>query len=102
MSDKFGDRWVASNVNLTVRDPSTGATESRLLGNRLRKFTTQQGRKVTAFGPLFDFKAHAPGIEVAAPSKMAREAWFREAIAPAPDFFLFGTHGVFRRLSALR
>ncbi|GJN93528.1 hypothetical protein Rhopal_006585-T1 [Rhodotorula paludigena] len=92
MSDKFGDRWVASNVNLTVRDQSTGATESRQLGNRFRKFTTQQGRKVTAFGPLFDFKAHAPGIDVVAPSKMVREAWFREAIASAPDFFLFVGH----------
>ncbi|BGP50766.1 hypothetical protein JCM10450v2_006692 [Rhodotorula kratochvilovae] len=82
MHDKFGERWVVSNVNITSQDEAGRETE-RLLGNRLRRFTTAQGRQVVAFGPLFDFKA---------PSTMVREPWFQAAIASAPDFFLLVGH----------
>ncbi|GAA5820908.1 hypothetical protein JCM3770_004862 [Rhodotorula araucariae] len=91
MRDKFGDRWVVSNVNITSRDEA-GRAETRLLGNRLRRFTTDQGRSVLAFGPLFDFKAHAEGLSVQSPSSMVREPWFQSAIASAPDFFLLVGH----------
>ncbi|GAA6025510.1 hypothetical protein JCM8202_001976 [Rhodotorula sphaerocarpa] len=87
MRDKFGERWVVSNVELTGKDNVT-----RPFGNRARHFTTEQGRRVTAFGPLFNFKAHAPGTAVQAPSAMIKEPWFQEAIAHAPDFFLFVGH----------
>lgn len=60
MHDKFGDRWVVSNVNITAQDEVTGREVERLLGNRMRRFTTEQGRKVVAFGPLFDFKGASP------------------------------------------
>ncbi|GAA5919884.1 hypothetical protein JCM5296_004607, partial [Sporobolomyces johnsonii] len=87
---KFGDRWVVSNVNITLED-ETGREEV-LLGNRYRKFETEMGRKVTAFGPLFDFKAHAPGISVQKPSEMVKEKWFLDAVADRPDFFLLPGH----------
>ena len=51
LDERFGDRFVVSNVNIT-----TGTGADRPYGNRVRKFETEQGRKVTAFGPLFDFK----------------------------------------------
>lgn len=111
LSEKFGEKWVVSNVNVTLENGKTHEKEDVLLGNRLRKFETEMGRKVTAFGPLFDFKgksiesisrdsiqsanlgiptAHAPGITVQKPSEMIKEEWFRKAIRDRPDFFLFG------------
>ncbi|GAA5843361.1 hypothetical protein JCM9279_002078 [Rhodotorula babjevae] len=92
MHDKFGDRWVVSNVNITAQDDVSGREVERLLGNRMRRFETEQGREVVAFGPLFDFKAHAAGIAVQAPSLMVKEPWFRDAIAAAPDLFLLVGH----------
>ena len=47
----FEDRYVTSNVNLTL--PSG---EEVTMGKRYRKWKTEMGRTVTAFGPLFDFK----------------------------------------------
>lgn len=52
----YGERYVTSNVNVTLLDPSTGQPRSRTLGRRYRKFKTEMGRNVTAFGPLFDFR----------------------------------------------
>ncbi|GAA5876516.1 hypothetical protein JCM16303_003565 [Sporobolomyces ruberrimus] len=92
LSEKFGEKWVVSNVNVTLENGKTHEKEDVLLGNRLRKFETEMGRKVTAFGPLFDFKAHAPGITVQKPSEMIKEEWFRKAIRDRPDFFLFAGH----------
>ncbi|GAA6010992.1 hypothetical protein JCM11491_005900 [Sporobolomyces phaffii] len=92
LSAKFGERWVVSNVNITLENGKSGDHEDVLLGNRLRKFETEMGRKVTAFGPLFDFKAHAAGITVQKPSEMVKEEWFQHAIQDRPDFFLFAGH----------
>ncbi|GAA5953147.1 hypothetical protein JCM3765_007425 [Sporobolomyces pararoseus] len=92
LSEKFGEKWVVSNVNITLENGKTGEKEDVSLGNRFRKFETEMGRKVTAFGPLFDFKAHAPGITVQKPSKMVKEQWFLDAIRDRPDFFLFAGH----------
>lgn len=60
LSEKYGEKWVVSNVNITLENGKTGEKEEVLLGNRLRKFETEMGRKVTAFGPLFDFKGTLP------------------------------------------
>ncbi|GAA6039301.1 hypothetical protein JCM8097_003252 [Rhodosporidiobolus ruineniae] len=92
MAGKYGEKWVVSNVNLTITDEKTGETYEKRMGNRLRKFKTEQGRKVTAFGPLFDFKAHGKTITVQKPSEMAKEQWFLDAILDKPDFFLFVGH----------
>ncbi|GAA5825830.1 hypothetical protein JCM11251_000017 [Rhodosporidiobolus azoricus] len=89
---KYGDRWVVSNVNLTSTDPKTGQVTEKLMGNRFRKFRTEQGRRVTAFGPLFDFKAHGSTVKVLKPSLIAQQPWFLSAISSAPDFFLFAGH----------
>ncbi|GAA5891579.1 hypothetical protein JCM6882_004515 [Rhodosporidiobolus microsporus] len=92
LSDKYADRWVVSNVNLTTTDADTGEVREKTMGNRFRKFRTEQGRKVTAFGPLFDFKAHGSTVKVQKPSLMVKEQWFIDAISSAPDFFLFAGH----------
>lgn len=55
----YGERYVTSNVNVTLPDPSTGQLVSRPIGRRYRKFKTEMGRDVTAFGPLFDFRGKA-------------------------------------------
>ncbi|TKA54035.1 hypothetical protein B0A53_03317 [Rhodotorula sp. CCFEE 5036] len=89
LNERFGDRFVVSNVNITS---SSGTGTDRPYGNRVRKFETEQGRKVTAFGPLFDFKAHAKGTIVQPPAAMVRQDWFLKAIAARPDFFLFVGH----------
>ena len=103
----YGTRYVASNVNLTI-ETAVGGEETVPTGARFAKFTTEQGRNVTALGPLFFFKgqsfilkdvlpvtdlnaaAHATGIDVQPPHDMVKEAWFREAIAEPPSFFLLG------------
>ncbi|BGP26851.1 5'-Nucleotidase/apyrase family protein [Rhodotorula toruloides] len=83
----YGEKWVVSNVNITV-----GGEGETVMGNRVRKFVTERGRRVTAIAPLFDFKAHAPGITVQPPSAMIHEPWFLDAISSAPDFFLLVGH----------
>lgn len=55
LNERFGDKFVVSNVNITTTS-GDGTGTDRPYGNRVRKFETEQGRKVTAFGPLFDFK----------------------------------------------
>lgn len=112
LAKHFGARYVTSNVNLTLMD-QRGKQRTVTLGERFRKFTSEMGRNVTAFGPLFDFRgvlrpagaspkspsltiecvsaAHAAGIDVQAPSEMVKERWFLDAIAEEPSFFLLGT-----------
>lgn len=51
----YGSRYLTSNVNITL--PGKGG-RSVPLGNRFAKFRTEQGRRVTAFGPLFCFKGN--------------------------------------------
>jgi hypothetical protein len=65
-------RFVSSNVNITVEDDE-GRKVSVPIGERYRKFTTKlyvcvvwihllipaRGRKVTAFGVLFDCESEA-------------------------------------------
>lgn len=54
LATKTDGHYLSSNVNITL-DTHSGA-ESVPLGNRYRKFKTEMGRSVTAFGTLFDFK----------------------------------------------
>ncbi|SCZ87711.1 BZ3500_MvSof-1268-A1-R1_Chr2-2g05177 [Microbotryum saponariae] len=86
----YGERFVASNVDIRVTDESS----EKLVpyGRRFRKFRTEMGRNVTAFGPLFDFRAHAAGIRVQAPREMIKEPWFLEAVREKPSFFLLVGH----------
>ncbi|KDE05657.1 hypothetical protein MVLG_04028 [Microbotryum lychnidis-dioicae p1A1 Lamole] len=86
----YDERFVASNVEIRITDESS----EKLVpyGRRFRKFRTELGRNVTAFGPLFDFRAHAAGIRVQAPREMIKEPWFLEAIREEPSFFLLVGH----------
>ncbi|KAL1413169.1 hypothetical protein Q8F55_000918 [Vanrija albida] len=87
---RWAGRYLTSNVNITVEE--RGRAVSVPVAERFAKFETRQGRRVTAFGVLFDFKAHDRNLTVQAPTKLAREAWFLDAIAEAPDFFLLVGH----------
>lgn len=55
LSRAYGEKWVVSNVNITQAD-ERGEVSEVMMGNRVRKFVTERGRKVTAIAPLFDFK----------------------------------------------
>jgi 2',3'-cyclic-nucleotide 2'-phosphodiesterase (5'-nucleotidase family) len=58
LTKHYGERYVTSNVNLTLND-QRGKQRTVALGNKYRKFKTEQGRNVTAIGPLFDFKGES-------------------------------------------
>ncbi|GMK53759.1 hypothetical protein CspeluHIS016_0103450 [Cutaneotrichosporon spelunceum] len=88
--DRWNGRFLTSNTNITVEED--GKVVSVPIGDRFAKFETQQGRKVTAFGVLFKFKAHDRNLTVQSPTKMAREAWFIDAIRDAPDYFVLAGH----------
>ncbi|KAK4701247.1 hypothetical protein P7C70_g4988, partial [Phenoliferia sp. Uapishka_3] len=91
LAQHYGDNYITSNVNITI-GTEDGGEESVPSGKRFRKFETEMGRKVTALGPLFFFKAHAKGVDVQPPNEMIKESWFLEAIAEQPDFFLLVGH----------
>lgn len=55
----FGERYVTSNVK--VRLPEDGRGERMTMRRRWRKWRTEQGRRVTALGVLFDFKGESFG-----------------------------------------
>ncbi|KAI9622852.1 hypothetical protein KEM48_009737 [Puccinia striiformis f. sp. tritici PST-130] len=61
-------------------------------GSRYRKFKTEQGRRITAFGIIFDFTGNANGTIVQPPAKLVKESWFKEAIQERPDVFLLAGH----------
>ncbi|KIR42954.1 vacuolar protein [Cryptococcus deuterogattii 99/473] len=88
--ERWGGRYVTSNVNITVE--REGEWQSVPIGQTHLKFTTKQGYNVTAFGVIFNFKAHDKGITVQKPSKLAREPWFQDAIRDAPDYFILSGH----------
>ncbi|WVQ83059.1 hypothetical protein IAT38_005197 [Cryptococcus sp. DSM 104549] len=88
--DRWDGKYVTSNVNITVKDGK--GFKSVPIGKTHMKFETKQGRKVTAFGIIFDFQAHARGITIQKPSKLAKEQWFLDAIADAPDYFVLSGH----------
>jgi 2',3'-cyclic-nucleotide 2'-phosphodiesterase (5'-nucleotidase family) len=56
----YSPRYVTSNVNITLPPNEGGIERTVPLGSRFRKFITEQGRSVTAFGPIFDFKGILP------------------------------------------
>ncbi|WVQ96496.1 hypothetical protein IAU59_003601 [Kwoniella sp. CBS 9459] len=88
---RWGGRYVTSNVNISIQ-ADDGSWQSVPVGEQYLKFKTEQGRRVTAFGVIFDFKAHARGVSVQKPSKLAKEPWFLDAIHEAPDYFVLAGH----------
>ncbi|KZT55537.1 hypothetical protein CALCODRAFT_437087 [Calocera cornea HHB12733] len=87
----WNGRYLTSNVNVTLyQQPDMGI--SAPLGARYRKFTTLQGKHVTAFGVLFHFTWNAPGTIVQSVEDLVEQVWFREAIADPPDLFLLAGH----------
>ncbi|KAI5455005.1 hypothetical protein NCC49_002280 [Naganishia albida] len=85
--DRWSGRYLTSNVNITL----TNGT-SVPLGRRMSKFRTRQGRKVTAFGVLYNCKPDLLNTTVQSPLDMIKEQWFLEAIEDRPDFFLIPGH----------
>lgn len=75
-----GDRYVTSNVNITLPD-ADGQLRSRPIGARYTRFRTpQQGLHIQAYGVLFDFQLGAPGVTVQDPRKMVAEPWFQASL----------------------
>ncbi|KNE89589.1 hypothetical protein PSTG_16952 [Puccinia striiformis f. sp. tritici PST-78] len=91
MHKNFAPIWkgsyLTSNANIT-----TSSGESVPIGSRYRKFKTEQGRRITAFGIIFDFTGNANGTIVQPPAKLVKESWFKEAIQERPDVFLLAGH----------
>lgn len=76
-----GDRYVTSNVNITLADGPGQAPRSRPFGPRYTRFTTpNQGLQIQAYGVLFNFQLGAPGITVQDPVAMVREPWFQASL----------------------
>lgn len=88
---KWKGRYLTSNVNITVVSPS-GQVKNVPVGERYTKFTTSQGRKVTALGVLFKFANYAQNTTVQEPELLVAEKWFQEVIEEEPDFFLLLGH----------
>ncbi|EIW67684.1 hypothetical protein TREMEDRAFT_33515 [Tremella mesenterica DSM 1558] len=88
--DMWGARYLTSNVNITIEED--GEVVSVPIGERVAKFTTDMGNRVTAFGVIFDFKAHGRNITIQHPEFLAKETWFLEAIEDTPDYFVLAGH----------
>lgn len=56
----FEGKYLTSNYNITLPGGKGGKGRNVVAGSRYRKFKTEQGRSVTAFGTLFDFKGELP------------------------------------------
>jgi len=84
---KLKGKYLTSNVNITVTD-KYNQTINVPIGCRFRKFKTTMGRRVTAFGVLFDFTGNSANTTVQKVEDMVKEQWFLEAIQDAPDLFL--------------
>ncbi|KAF8624480.1 hypothetical protein AX17_007109 [Amanita inopinata Kibby_2008] len=88
---RFEGRYISSNVNITIAGKD-GNLISVPVGSRYTKFQTRKGRKVTSLGVLFDFEGNDHNTTVQKVEDMVKEAWFAEAIAEEPDFFLLLGH----------
>lgn len=80
MTDAGGDRYVTSNVNITLAE-ADGRLRSRPIGARYTRFQTpQQGLCIQAYGVLFHFQLGAPGVSVQDPREMVAEPWFQASL----------------------
>nr|XP_018262156.1 vacuolar protein [Kwoniella dejecticola CBS 10117]OBR84314.1 vacuolar protein [Kwoniella dejecticola CBS 10117] len=86
---RWNGRYITSNVNITIQ-ADDGSFQSVPLGEQYVKFETEQGRKVTAFGVIFNCEISR--ISIQKPSKLAKEPWFLEAIKEQPDYFVLAGH----------
>ncbi|KAL0564808.1 hypothetical protein V5O48_017230 [Marasmius crinis-equi] len=84
-------RYLSSNVNITFADGNNEAVNVPV-GERYAKFKTRKGRRVTAFGVLFNFTGNDKNTTVQTVDDMVKEAWFKEAIKEEPDVFLLAGH----------
>ena len=72
----LGDRYLASNVFITP----PGHTNPVRFGAPFRRFTTDQGRRMLAFGTLFNFTYAAQGIHVQFMDEFVKEQWFLDEL----------------------
>ncbi|KAK7472228.1 hypothetical protein VKT23_000349 [Stygiomarasmius scandens] len=84
-------RYLSSNVNITTVDANNNTIDVPV-GERFAKFTTRKGKKVTAFGVLFDFTSNDHNTTVQKVADLVKEEWFASAIEEEPDFFLLVGH----------
>ncbi|KAF9519340.1 hypothetical protein BS47DRAFT_1379355 [Hydnum rufescens UP504] len=95
MYKNFAPYWngsyLSSNVGIKVTGKN-GKSAPVPIGARCRKFKTLRGRKVTAFGVLFNFTKNVADTIVQPVGDMVKETWFKLAIQEEPDFFLLVGH----------
>lgn len=84
-------RYLSSNVNITVFGENN-ETINVPVGERVAKFRTRKGRRVTSFGVLFDFTGNDDNTTVQTVEDMVKEDWFVDAIQEEPDVFLLVGH----------
>jgi hypothetical protein len=84
-------RYLSSNVNITTLNEK-GEVVTVPVGSRFAKFKTRKGKKVTAFGVLYDFTGNDKNTTVQKVANFVKEAWFADAIKEEPDFFLLAGH----------
>jgi len=81
--------FVTSNAYIN----GTGSNNASMpVGELYAKFTTDNGRKVTALGILFTKFQTDSGLYHQDISTMISEKWFQDAIADKPDLFLLAGH----------
>lgn len=72
---KFGERYLAANVQILINDTWTD------IASRYRKFTTPAlGTRILAFGFLFDFARFNPQTRVRKVEKTIKEQWFHDML----------------------
>lgn len=76
---QLADRYLASNVHITLPDGSTVPFAAKY-----RRFTTHnQRRRVLALGTLFNFTYSAKQIHVQPVAQMVQEQWFKDMLEEA-------------------
>ncbi|KAF8703674.1 ser thr protein phosphatase, partial [Rhizoctonia solani] len=85
----WGEKYLTSNVYITKVKPGEGKDH---LGAKFRKWTTDNGRRMMAFGVVTNGSTH-PGtpetIKIEPINKMIENEWFKTAIASAKDTDVF-------------
>ena len=90
----FKDNYIASNLD--IHDPISGKVIP--LAPRYKKFTTKiTGKRIVAFGFLYNFQNNYKNTIVTPVEKAIQEAWFQQAIRDrSVDLFLVIGHAAVR------
>lgn len=90
----FKDNYIASNID--IHDPESGKLVP--LAPRYKNFTTKvQGRRVVAFGFLYNFQRNYKNTVVRPVEEVIKESWFQQVVQDRNvDLFLIIGHAAVR------